>query len=81
MAGRADINLRVGLNTEVKTINVAPTSTPDDAFKRIDVDYAKAVVYLSGSTLGVGDVFKSFADLGIEGDSATLIGVIKQDNQ
>lgn len=74
------IQVTVGSVTNRKNIVVTNTTTLRDAFKESGIEYAGATIQVDGVNIGVGDLDKSFVELGIEGDECMLIAVVKADN-
>jgi hypothetical protein len=70
------IKVQVGTNTDRKEVLVNPEMTPKQLFKKEDISFATAVVYLDGVTLKHGEMDKSFAQLGVT-DTALLTAVVK----
>lgn len=75
----AMISLRVGSNTDISTIIVEDTMTPNEVFAAQSITYESAIVYLSGASVSPNQMNKSFADMGISGE-ASLVAVVKHGN-
>ena len=74
------IKVVVGSVTNRKSVIVNDNATPRDAFVEADIDYAGATVQLDGINLGIGDLDRTFSELGVIGESCMLISVVKADN-
>lgn len=73
------IKVTVGNNVKRETVIVDKTQTLRKTLEDAGVDYTKGMTTLDGSTLGVGDLDKSFEALGIT-EKAFLLNVVKADN-
>lgn len=74
------IQVTVGSVTDKKKLVVSSGSTLRSAFKESGIEYAGGMIQLDGVNIGVGDLDRSFDDLGIVGEEALLISIIKGDN-
>ena len=50
-----------------------------EALENAEIDYTRGVINLDGSSLGPGDLEKTFADFGIT-EKCYLLNVVKADN-
>lgn len=73
------IKVTVGNNVKRETVIVDKTQTLRKTLEDAGVDYTKGMTTLDGSTLGLGDLDKSFEALGIT-EKAFLLNVVKADN-
>lgn len=73
------IKVTVGNNLGSKTVIVDTNDTLRYAFEKAEIDYARGVANLNGSSLTSGDLDKKFADFGIDKD-CYLFSVIKTNN-
>lgn len=74
------IQLKVKTNTLRKDVNVESTETPASVIAANSIDTTGSRLTLNGMPLSIADMNTSFADLGIgEGQSATLVAVVKAD--
>ena len=75
------IKVTVGSNLKRNTVLVDDSMTPKQVFEQQDIDYSApgCVASLDGCQIGVADMNKSFAELGIT-DKAVLTTVVKADN-
>lgn len=73
------ISVTVGTNTDRRRITVDPSMTIRQVLDEQGVNYSVANVHLDGVSLQLGDMDKTFADLGIT-ESCFLIAVVKADN-
>ena len=78
------IRVIIGNNLKRFTETFTPDTTLRAAMEQVDIDYTTGMTTLDGSTLGPGDLNKTFADFGYDGtegrDKCTLITVVKADN-
>ena len=75
------MQLRVGTNAGSKTIVVDEYSvTPREAFESQNVNYQNTTAMLNGTALVPGFLDKTFAELGISGEKASLFAMTKADN-
>lgn len=80
MADVKQIKVIVGSVTDRQSVIVSNDTTLRDTFKKASIDYAGATIQVDGVNIGLGDLDKSYIDLGITGDEAMLIAVVKADN-
>lgn len=69
----------VGNNVKRETKIVNSTATPRQVLEEAGIDYTRGTVNLDGSTLGPGDLDKTFAQHGIT-EKCYLLQVVKADN-
>lgn len=78
------IRVTIGNNLKRNAYNLTPNTTLRAAMEQAGVDYTSGMTTLDGSTLGPGDLNKTFADFGFDGseghDKCFLINVVKADN-
>lgn len=72
------LNLIIGSNLSQKRVIVKLDSTPKQALDENGIDYSAGTIHLDGVTIGVGDVNKTFDELGCK-DTARLMVVVKAD--
>lgn len=74
----------IGNNLKKREYNVDPGTTLRDALQAANIDYSVGMTTLDGSTLGPGELNKTFADFGYTGeegkDKCYLLNVVKADN-
>ena len=68
----------VGNNVKRETKIVNSTATPRQVLEEVGIDYTRGTVNLDGSTLGPGDLDKTFAPHGIT-EKCYLLQVVKAD--
>jgi len=73
------VKVNVGNNVKRETKIVNEDSTLRTVLEEVGIDYTKGTMTLDGSTLGPGDLDKSFAQFGIK-DKCFLLNVVKADN-
>lgn len=73
------ITVKIGTNSNRKSIIADPNKTPKDLFNQEGIDYSRATAQLDGESLTAANMNKSLAELGIK-DSCYLIAVVKTDN-
>lgn len=73
------IKVNVGNNVKRETKLVSEETTLRAVLEDAGIDYTKGTMTLDGSTLGPGDLSKTFADFGIA-DKCFLLNVVKADN-
>lgn len=73
------VKITVGNNVQRSTVIVPSTQTLRKTLEDAGVDYTKGMTTLDGSTLGAGELDKSFGDMGIK-EKAFLLNVVKADN-
>lgn len=75
------VQVQAGDNYKRETKVVPETTTPRQVLEELEINYAGGQVILDGATVGIGDLDKSFAELGIASDSrVTLYSVVKTCN-
>lgn len=78
------IRVTIGNNLKREPYNLDPNTTLRDACDQAGINYTSGMMTLDGSTLGPGDLNKTFADLGFDGtpgrDKCFLLNVVKADN-
>ena len=79
MAAR-QIQVTCGSVTNRKSVVLSSGASLRSAFEEAEVDYAGATVQVDGINIGMGDLDRSFDDLGITGDKCMLIATVKADN-
>lgn len=73
------LKLTVGTNTNRKTVMVPEDYTIQQALEENDVNYASGQTSLNGCILQAGDMYKTFAEMGVTG-ACYLVSVCKMDN-
>jgi hypothetical protein len=73
------IKVTIGNNVKRKTVILDEDTTLRTALEDAEIDYSRGTMNLDGSSLGSGDLDKSFADFGIA-DKCFLLNVVKADN-
>lgn len=73
------IKVNYGNNVKRDSTIVSPDTTINAFFENVGIDYSRGTTTLNGAPLSAGDVYKTFADLGIEGE-CYLYNVVKLDN-
>ena len=58
----------IGNNAGRSAYNVEESNTIRQALETAGIDYSRGMVSLDGSTIGPGDLNKTFAELGYTGD-------------
>ena len=78
------IRVTIGNNLKRDNYNVDPNTTLRAALEDAGIDYTTGVMHLDGSSLGAGDLNKTFYELGYTGeegkDKCFLLNVVKADN-
>lgn len=78
------IKVIVGNNAKREPVMLTPDTTLRAAFDMKQIDYAGGQIHLDGSTIGPGDMNKTFSDFGFDGseghDRCFLLNVAKADN-
>lgn len=78
------IRVTIGNNLKRDNYNVDPNTTLKKALEDAGIDYTTGVMHLDGSSLGAGDLNKTFYELGYTGeegkDKCFLLNVVKADN-
>jgi hypothetical protein len=73
------IKVTVGNNVKRKTVIIDESTTLRDALEDAEIDYSRGTMNLDGSSLGPGDLDKTFASFGIA-EKCFLLNVVKADN-
>ena len=73
------IQVTIGNNLKRETVIVDANSTLRKALEDAGVDYSRGMMTLDGSTLGAGELDKTFAEFGIK-EKCFLLNVVKADN-
>ena len=73
------LKITVGTNTNRKTVMVPEDYTIQQTLEENEINYASGQTSLNGCILQPGDMYKTFADMGITG-AAWLVTVSKMDN-
>ena len=73
------VKVTIGTNTTRRKVIVPKTKVLRDLLDENEVNYSVATLHLDGASLGVGDIDKTFSELGI-GDACYLIAVVKTEN-
>lgn len=79
MAEAYMVKITVGNNVQRSTVIVPSTQTLRKTLEDAGIDYTRGMTTLDGSTLGAGELDKSFGDMGIK-EKAFLLNVVKADN-
>lgn len=78
------IRVTIGNNMKRNVYNIDPNTTLRAALEMAEVDYSAGMTSMDGSTLGPGDLNKTFIDFGFTGeeghDKCYLLNVVKADN-
>lgn len=78
------IRVTIGNNLKRSSENYTHDTTLRAAMEQAGIDYTIGMTTLDGSTLGPGDLNKTFADFGYDGteghDKCFLLNVVKADN-
>ena len=74
------INLTIANNFGRTTAIVLSNTTPRQAFESNGISYENTSVNIDGTPIGLGGLDKTFDELGITGERATLFAVQKADN-
>lgn len=78
------ITVTIGTTVSRKNVIVSCDSTIRAALNDADMDITRGVMHLDGATLAPGDLNKTFAQFGYDGnpghDKAFLMQVVKADN-
>lgn len=78
------IRVTIGNNLKRSSENYTPDTTLRSAMEQAGIDYTTGMTTLDGSTLGPGDLNKTFAEFGYDGteghDKCFLLNVVKADN-
>jgi len=73
------IKVTIGNNVKRKTEVLDANTTLREALEDAEIDYSRGTMNLDGSSLGPGDLDKTFADFGIA-EKCFLLNVVKADN-
>lgn len=73
------IKVTIGNNIKRKIVILDENTTLREALEGAEIDYNRGTMNLDGSSLGPGDLDKTFADFGIA-DKCFLLNVVKADN-
>lgn len=73
------IKITLGDNLKRTELILDESSTLKTAIEQAGIDYSHGVMHLDGSSLGLGDLEKTFANFGIK-EHCYLLNVIKADN-
>ena len=73
------IKVTMGNNVKRTSKILDENTTLREALEDAEIDYARGVINLDGSSLNPGDLDKTFADFGIT-EKCYLLNVIKADN-
>jgi len=73
------IKVTMGNNVKRSSEILDENTTLRAALENADIDYTHGMMNLDGSTLGPGDLDKTFADFGIT-EKCYLLNVVKADN-
>jgi len=73
------VKVTIGNNVKRKTEILDENTTLRQALEDAEIDYSRGTMNLDGSSLGPGDLDKTFADLGIA-EKCFLLNVVKADN-
>lgn len=78
------IRVTIGNNLKRNAYNLDPNTTLRSALEQAGVDYTVGMTTLDGSSLGPGELDKTFAAYGFTGeaghDKCFLLNVVKADN-
>lgn len=73
------VKVTVGNNVKRETRIVDENVTLKSVLEEAGVDYSRGTMHIDGSTLGPGDLDKTFAQIGIT-EKCFLLNVVKADN-
>ena len=73
------IQVTIGSNTTRKKVTISAETTLRTALEDNEIDYTAGTIHLDGCPLEVGDMDKTFAELGITAN-CYLISVVKVEN-
>lgn len=73
------VKVTVGNNVKRETVIVNSSTTLRSVLEQAEIDYSRGGTHLDGSTIGAGDLDKTFADFGIT-ERCYLLVVVKTDN-
>ncbi len=73
------IKVTIGNNLSRQSVIIDENTTLRNALEANNIDYTVGMTSLDGSTLGAGDLDKTFADFGIT-EKCYLLNVVKADN-
>lgn len=73
------ITVNVRNNSSRKSLTMLSSATPRQAFSEAGIN-ANGIINIDGCTVNVGDLDRSFDELGVVGDEVTLYSVVKADN-
>ena len=73
------IKLKLGTNTDKRTVIVDGAMTPKEIFLDNDIDFASATIHLDGAALTSTQMNSSIETLGAT-DNSFLIAVVKMNN-
>lgn len=73
------IKVTVGNNLKRESVIIDENTTLRSCLEENGVDYTRGVMHLDGSSLGPGDLDKTFAQHGIT-EKCFLLNVVKADN-
>ena len=74
------IQVTCGSVTNRKKEVVASNTTLRKTFEMVSIDYAGATIQVDGVNITIGDMDKTYEELGVTGDKCMLIAVVKADN-
>jgi len=74
------ISVKVGTVTERKTVVVMSSTTLRSTFQEAGYEYEGGLIQLDGNHIGIGDLDRTYDDLGIVGTQALLVSIIKGEN-
>ena len=73
------IKVTIGNNVKRKIEILDENTTLRQALENAEIDYSRGAMNLDGSSLGPGDLDKTFVDFGIA-EKCFLLNVVKADN-
>jgi hypothetical protein len=79
MEEKAMIKVTMGNNVKRSSEILDVNTTLKEALEAAEIDYTTGIMNLDGSTLGPGDLSKTFADFGIT-EKCYLLNVVKAEN-
>lgn len=74
------LRVTVGNNMNRNTVIVDSNTTLRQVLTDAGIDYSRGLTSLDGAYLQPGDIDRTFAELGITGDTCYLLNVVKTDN-
>lgn len=73
------LELIIGTNMDRQTLPVSYDATVRSVLEAANIDFSTGSLHLNGVTLRPGDIDKTFSELNVTGNKASLISVVKGD--